>query len=139
MEVKKIIYSFFLFVIFLVGCTDNKEVKGWEASPTFTKDNQVLYGTEGKFGIINVNGAEQPVFPANQGRLYRIYFLKDMKEHSKYKITATHQETGNTEELIETEIAEETEAKLGFGKAGLWKIDVTVDGEPYTDFVVEVD
>ncbi|WP_153722160.1 hypothetical protein [Sporosarcina cascadiensis] len=135
---KKIIFSLFLVVIFLAGCTDNNEDTNWKVSPTFTKENQVLYGTEGKFGLTNINGPDKPLFPAQQGRLYRIYFLEDVKGHSKYKITATHQDTGDSEELIETEIGEETEVKIGFGEAGLWKIDVTVDGEPYTDFVIEV-
>lgn len=135
---KKFIFSMFLVLIFLAGCANNNEASDWKESPTFTKENQVLYGTEGKFGMININGPDKPVFPAEQGRLYRIYFLEDVKGYSKYKITATHQDTGDSEKLIDTEIGEETEAKLGFGESGFWKIDVTIDGEPYTDFVVAV-
>ena len=135
---KKFIFSMILVLIFLAGCANNNEASDWKESPTFTKENQVLYGTEGKFGMININGPDKPVFPAEQGRLYRIYFLEDVKGYSKYKITATHQDTGDSEKLIDTEIGEETEAKLGFGESGLWKIDVTVDGEPYTGFVVAV-
>ncbi|AXI00930.1 hypothetical protein DV702_15160 [Sporosarcina sp. PTS2304] len=133
-------FNFFIILVllFLVGCAPDNEADDWKVSPTFTKESQVLYGTEGKFGMININGPDQPVFPAEQGRLYRMYFLEDVNEYSTFKIIATHQNTGASEQLIDTEIGEETEAKLGFGESGLWKMDVTVDGEPYTDFVVEV-
>lgn len=134
---KKFIFLMFLVGIFLTGCTDNNEAADWKVSPTFTKENQVLYGTEGKFGMINVNGPDEPVFPAEQGRLYRIYFLENVEGHSKYKVTATQQGIGNSRQLAENYIGKETEAKFGFDGAGLWKIDVTVDGKPYTNFVVE--
>lgn len=136
-KMKRFIFSIFLVLLFLAGCANNNKTSEWEASPAFTKDGQVLYGTEGKFGMVNINGPDKPVFPAGQGRLYRMYFLEDLDGYSKYKITATHQDTGNSEKLVETDIGDETEAKFGFDEAGLWKVEVTVDGEPYTDFVVE--
>lgn len=137
---KKCIFTFFLLVIVLTGCASNatkQEEANWQVSPTFTKDNQVLYGTEGKFGMINMNGESDPVFPAEEGRLYRAYFLEDVEGYSKYQITATHEKSGKTEKLLDMDIAEVSEFKFGFNEAGRWKMDVTIDGEPYTDFVVE--
>lgn len=134
---KRSIFAMLLTVLFLTGCVDNNKTSEWQLSPTFTKDSQVLHGTEGKFGMININGPDHPVFPAGQGRLYRMYFLEDLQEHSTFKITATHQDSENPEQLVETNIGDETEAKFGFDEAGLWKIEVFVDGDSYTDFIVE--
>lgn len=137
---KKYIFTFFLLVIVLAGCASNvtkQEEANWQVSPTFTKDDQVLYGTEGKFGMININCGSDPVFPAEEGRLYRAYFLENVEGYSKYQITATHKQSGRTEKLLDMDIAEVSEFKFGVNEAGRWKMDVTIDGEPYTDFVLE--
>ncbi|TQR15505.1 hypothetical protein [Psychrobacillus vulpis] len=129
-----------VLVFLLLGCT--KENDGdWNLSPTFDVDNLTLHGTEGKFGIIKVNGeSNEPEFPVTQGRLYEVYFLDSSEELNgkKYKMMATHQETGETVKLHEKNIEkEQNAAKFGFDKLGLWKIDITIDEKNYTSFVVE--
>lgn len=135
---KRFIFSLLLVGLILTGCAD-KEASDWKVSPTFTNENVILYGTEGKFGVVKLNGeTDEPEFPVGQGRLYDIYFLEDGFSGQDYKITATHQDTGELVKLHEQEIFNtESQAKFGVNEAGLWKIDVTVDGKPYTDFVVE--
>lgn len=99
----------------------------------FINENVTFYGTEGKFGVVKVNGeADETEFPAGQGRLYDISFFEDGFSGQEYKITATHQDIGDSVELSEQAIGgNQNQAKFGFHNAGLWKIDVTVDGEPY--------
>ncbi|ATP40870.1 hypothetical protein CSE16_12900 [Solibacillus sp. R5-41] len=131
-----------VLVLLLLGCTEEKANDGdWNLSPTFNVDNLTLHGTEGKFGVIKVNGeSNEPEFPAKQGRLYAVYFLDSLEELNgkKYKMTATHKETGESVKLHEKNIEmEQNAAKFGFDKLGLWKIDVTIDEKPYTSFVVE--
>lgn len=137
---KRYIFSLLLVGLILTGCAD-KESADWKVSPTFTNENVILYGTEGKFGVVKLNGeTDEPAFPADQGRLYAIYFLENGFSGQAYKITATHQDTGELVKLHEQEIFNtESQAKFGVNEAGLWKIDVAVDGKPYTDFVVEAE
>ncbi|WP_156316802.1 hypothetical protein [Bacillus sp. FJAT-22090] len=129
-----------VLVLLLLGCTEEND-GDWYLSPTFDVDNLTLHGTEGKFGIIKVNGeSNEPEFPVTQGRLYEVYFLDSSEEFNgkKYKMTATHQETGETVKLHEKNIEkEQNAAKFGFDKLGLWKIDITIDEKNYTSFVVE--
>lgn len=136
---KKVILSLFLVGLFLTGCMDNNDSASWKATPTFTEDGTTLYGIDGKFGVSKVNGeTDEPEFPATQGRLYDIHFLENELNGENYKITATHQDTGNIVTLTEQEMyGKYGQAKFGFDESGLWKIDVTVDDEPYTDFIVE--
>ena len=118
---KKIIFLLFLAGLVLTGCADN-EASDWKLNPTFTYKNLILYGTEGKIGVIKVNGeTDEPEFLAGQGRLYDIYFLENGFSGHEYKITATHQDTGVSVKLYEQAIGnKESQAKLGFDEAGLW-------------------
>lgn len=102
-------------------------------------ENRTFHGIEGKYGLIKQNGeADEPMFPVGQGRLYGVYFLEDDFDGARYKMTATHKDTGETVELYEWDIGnKQSGAKFGFDEAGIWKIKVTVDDKPYTDFVVE--
>lgn len=137
---KKISWLLMLVGILLIGCTDEKG-SNWVVSPAFTVDNKTFHGVEGKFGLIKANGEEdEPVFPAGQGRLYDLYFLEsdDHFEGSRYKVTATHKDTGKSLELTEWDIGSgQSGAKFGFEESGIWKIEVAVDDKPYTSFVVE--
>jgi hypothetical protein len=135
-----------LIVLFLLlsGCTEDKKANDtdWTLSPTFTVDNFLLYGTEGKFGITKTNGeGDEPEFPVvNQGRLYMVFFLDSTKDFNgkKFKMIATHKDTGDAVELYEWDIEnEQSGVKFGLDKTGLWKIDVTVDEKSYTSFVIE--
>jgi hypothetical protein len=55
-----------------------------------------------------------------------------------YKMVATHKDICETVELYEWEIDnKQSGAKFVLDKEGLWKIDVSVDDEPYTSFIVE--
>jgi hypothetical protein len=49
-------YSFLIVVCWMMiaGCTNESNVDGWEPSPTFKAGDLVLYGTEGKFGIVRL-------------------------------------------------------------------------------------
>jgi hypothetical protein len=141
MSLKNIIGLLILVGILLTGCADN-DATNWKLSPTFTNKNMTLHGTKGKFGIIKVNGeSDEPEFPVGQGRLYHVYFLESTKDFNgkRYKMVATHKDTGEAVKLYEWEIDnKQSGAKFGLDKVGLWKIDVTVDDEPYTSFIVEV-
>ncbi|MDX1806348.1 MAG: hypothetical protein R3267_04945 [Paenisporosarcina sp.] len=128
-----------VLVLLLSGCTEDKE---WTLSPTFNVDNLTLYGTEGKFGIKKTNGeSDESEFPVvNQGRLYNVYFLDSAKDFNgkKYKMIATHKDTEDAVELYEWNIENnQSGAKFGLDKTGLWKIDVTIDEKSYTSFVIE--
>jgi hypothetical protein len=127
--------------LLLSGCVEDKTVN-WEPSPTFIADNMTFHGTEEKFGIIKANGEGfEPEFPVvGQGRLYHVYFLDSAKDFNgkKYKMMATHKDTGETVKLYEWDIEnKQSGAKFGLDKTGLWKIDVSVDDEQYTSFIVE--
>ena len=140
MSLKNIIGLMILVGILLTGCAD-KDTSNWKLSPTFTYENMTLHGTEGKFGIIKVNGeSDEPEFPVDEGRLYHVYFLESAEDFSgkRYKMVATHEEIGETVELYEWEIEnKQSGAKFVLDKEGLWKIDISVDDEPYTSFIVE--
>ena len=132
-----------LIVMSLSACTSQNEDIVWEESEPFIKDDLTLYGTEGKFGITKINGeADEPAFPAGQGRHYDVYLLDDSADFNgkKYNMTATHKETDETVQLYEWGIDNnKSGAKFGLDKAGLWKIDVFVDDEPLTSFIVRAE
>lgn len=139
---KKIIGLLMLVGILLSGCA-GKDAPNWEVSPVFTDDNnKTFHGVEGKFGLIKANGEpDEPEFSAGQGRLYDVYFLESATDFvgERYKMTATHKESGKTVELYEWDIINgQSGAKFGFDESGVWKIDVAVDDKPYTSFVIEV-
>jgi hypothetical protein len=126
--------------IILSGCSGNAE-SDWETSPTFTNDNMTLYGVQGKFGIVKVNGkGAEPEFPIDEGRQYQVYFLEKDFNGESYKMTATHKGDKEVVKLYEADIEDkQSGAKLGFDKGGLWKISVSVDEKPYTDFIIKVE
>ncbi|MFJ7954059.1 hypothetical protein ACIQZG_21385 [Lysinibacillus sp. NPDC096418] len=106
-------------------------------------DEMILYGTEGKFGMMRANGEEnEPDFPVGQGRLYNLYFLDSSQNNDgkKFKMTATHQETNETVELYEWDIwNNKSGAKFGFDQEGLWKVTVTIEEAVVTDFIVRAE
>jgi hypothetical protein len=123
------------------GLTEDQPVSSWELSPTFTYENMTLHGTEGRFGIMKVNGeSDEPEFPVSEGRLYHVYFLDSDEDFNgkRYKMEATHKDTGETVQLYEWDIdSKQSGAKFVLEKEELWKIDVSVGDEPYTSFIVE--
>jgi len=77
---KKTVVFMILVVFLLTACTSSDETY-WGLSATFTHDNNTLFGTKGKFGIIKTNGeSNEPEFPVGQGRQYHVYFLDDIKD-----------------------------------------------------------
>ena len=51
---------------------------------------------------------------------------------------ATHKDSNETVNLYENEIQNmQSDAKFGLNKGGLWKIDVLIDGDEFTSFIVE--
>ena len=133
---------FLLALILLFGCVEEEETDLKE-SPTFIHDEMILYGTEGKFGMMRANGEEnEPDFPVSQGRLYNMYFLDASQNNDgkKFKMTATHQDTNETVELYEWDIwSNESGAKFGFDQEGLWKVTVTIEDIHVTDFIVQAE
>lgn len=126
--------------IILSGCSGN--AKGdWEISPTFTNDNMTLHGVQDKFGIVKVNGkGDEAEFPVDEGRQYQVYFLGKEFNGESYKMTATYQGEEDAVKLYEADIEDKRSgAKLGFDKGGLWKVSVSVDEKPYTDFIIKVE
>ncbi|WP_397538533.1 hypothetical protein [Rummeliibacillus pycnus] len=131
--------------LLLFGCS-TEDKTSWTVSPTFKYDHKTMYGTEGTFGIVKANGEKnEPEFPTKQGRLYDIYFLDSSKgvhenDGKKYKMTATHQDSTETVTLYEWDIwSNKSGAKFGFDKEGLWKIDVTIDDKPITNFIIKAE
>lgn len=139
---KKLVCLFMATFVMLVGCTKDDAAK-WEVSPTFTVDDKTYHGTEGKFGIIKANGeADESAFPAGKGRHYEVYFLDSDKSYvgEKYKMIAKHKDSGETVQLYEWDIVnKQSGAKFALDEAGIWKVEVEVDGEPLTSFVVEAE
>jgi len=138
-----VITILFLSSLLLVGCSEDNTID-WKPTPAFISDDMDLHGTKGKFGIRKVNGEDvEPEFPVvDQGRLYQLYFLDSTKTKGfngkTYKMLATHKDSEETIELYEDSIENnQSGAKFVLEKTGLWKIDVLVDNELYTSFVVE--
>jgi hypothetical protein len=132
-----------LFMAFLSGCSPQEEEIVWKESDQFEHDDMKLYGTEGKFGIVKLNGkAGEPAFPVGEGRHYGVYFLENSTDHNakKYRMSATHKDSKEPVKLYEWGIGNnESGAKFFLDKEGLWKIDVTVDGDPLTSFIVRAE
>ncbi|MBT2644332.1 hypothetical protein J7I80_18980 [Bacillus sp. ISL-41] len=137
---KKNLVFIISVVLLLTACASSDETY-WGLSATFTHDNNTLFGTKEKFGVIKTNGeSNEPEFPVGQGRQYRVYFLDDIKDLNgkKYKMMATHKDSNETVNLYENEIQNmQSDAKFGLNKGGLWKIDVLIDGDEFTSFIVE--
>ena len=136
-----VICVLFLSSLLLVGCSEDNTMD-WKLTPVFISDDMYLDGTKGEFGIRKVNGeVVEPEFPVvDQGRLYQLYFLDSTKDFNgkTYKMLATHKDSDETIELYEDSIENnQSGAKFVLEKTGLWKIDVLVDNEQYTSFVIE--
>jgi hypothetical protein len=137
----KVICILFLSSLLLVGCSEDNTID-WKPTPAFISDDMDLHGTKGKFGIRKVNGeVVEPEFPVvDQGRLYQLYFLDSTKDFNgkTYKMLATNKDSEETIELYENSIENnQSGAKFGLDKTGLWKIDVLVDNELYASFLIE--
>lgn len=141
--------SIFLVLSSLIifGCVEEEQEQViWSKTPTFINEGMQLYGTDGAFGMIRMNGKEnEPDFPVGQGRLYDVYFLdtsQDLQANDgkKYKMTAIHQDTNETINLYEWDIwNNKSGAKFGLDKEGLWNITVTINDAPIADFVIQAE
>lgn len=135
------VFCFLLLSIFILGCSKEDQTD-WTITPTFKYEDSTFYGVDGKVGFIRDNGEEnEPDFPENQGRLYRIYLFEANKNllNKEVKITATSKETGDTEQLSEFINHGINPQKLGFGPEGLWKIDVIVEDKEYSSFIIKTE
>jgi hypothetical protein len=132
-------------LMMFAGCSSETSETNWEPSPTFEAGNLVLYGVEGKFSITRL-APEGKGF--GTGGHYRTLFWGDKDEliKKKYKMIAINKEE-ETKKLYEwgidlmpendeTGATAQSGAKFGLDP-GIWKIEITVDGEPFTSFVVE--
>lgn len=141
MRFNIVISILFLSSLLLEGCSEDN-TKDWKLTPAFISDGMDLHGTKGEFGIRKANGeVVEPEFPViDQGRLYQLYFLDSTKDFNgkTYKMLATHKDSEETIELYENTIENnQSGAKFGLDKTGLWKIDILVDNKLYTSFVIE--
>ncbi|MEI3605310.1 hypothetical protein SPD48_06355 [Pseudogracilibacillus sp. SE30717A] len=131
---------FILFsMIIITGCAEKEE--HWRKSPLISFNDVVYYGTDQIFGMTKMNGdMNEPDFQKGQARLYHITFFDHTEENvgKTYKLTAFHEETGKTVDLSQDEIQGENAAKVKFDKSGFWKIEVFIDEELYTSFIVDV-
>ncbi|TFB22060.1 hypothetical protein E3U55_07095 [Filobacillus milosensis] len=143
-----------LFLLIVVACDSQSTESNNHTDSSFEVNNQTLHGEEGKFGIIKVNGEEnEPEFIAGTvGRLYYLYFWgnEDGMIGKEYRMEATHQETGETkilyEDMIQRPFSETnidadaaSGAKFAFNTedAGWWTIDIFIDDEPFSSFMIE--
>ncbi|OIU68551.1 hypothetical protein [Rossellomorea aquimaris] len=142
MKMKPIFFMFCIFAaVCLSGCREeNDETAILDAESV---EKEPIHGTEGKFEIVKVNGSsDEPPFPVGEGRHYEVYFLDDTADMNgkKYRMTAIYKETEETVDLYEAVINNNRSgAKFALGKAGIWKIEVTVDEEPFTRFDIEAE
>jgi hypothetical protein len=143
---KQFISCIFLFLLLLVGCSNNveksKEEK-WEVSPTFSTDYGEMFGKEGKIGII---GGE---VKAGKGQKWMWFFWgpEDIS-YKEWEVKAIHQTTNKEinpilfkdEKLTPRgkEIKGHARSQVSFPSPGLWKIKVFIDNEFFDEFVVEV-
>ncbi|WP_456274650.1 hypothetical protein [Bacillus sp. AK031] len=132
-----------LFLVFLSACSQGKDEIVWKESVPFQHEAMTLYGTEGKLGIVKLNGkADEPAFPVGEGRHYGVYFLDESMNHNakKYRMSATHEGTDETIQLYERGIGNnQSGAKFSLDKEGLWMFDVSVDEEPLTSFIIRAE
>ncbi|UYZ24057.1 hypothetical protein [Mesobacillus jeotgali] len=133
--------SLLVLVLFILNACTNRDEPYWGLSTTFTNDGKTLFGIEDQFGMMKLNGeTDEPEFPAGKGRYYKLYFLDSNKDLTgkQYKMIGTHKDSGETKELYQQEImGMQSEAKFGLDQNGLWKIDILIDDEEYSSFVVE--
>lgn len=133
--------SLMIIILFILSACTNSDEPNWGLSATFTNDDKTLFGTKDQFGMMKLNGEDdEPEFPAGKGRHYKLYFLDNSKDLTgkKYKMIGTHKDSGETMELYQQEIMRmQSEAKFGLDQKGLWKIDILIEDEEYTSFVVE--
>lgn len=121
---------------------------GWVVSPAFQAGKHVLYGNEGRFGMIRRNGPGDDLFRANRGGLYQLFFWGDEKElQGKYRLMATHKETGERRQLYEWPIqpggsetgsTAQSGGKFGLNRPGLWALEVYVNDKLFDRIVVDV-
>ncbi len=142
MKLKPVFFMFCIFAaVCLTGCREESDETAILDSEPVEKVS--MQGTEGKFEIVKVNGtSEEPPFPVGKGRHYEVYFLDGSTDFNgkKYKMTATHKKSNDTVELYEAVINNKRSgAKFALGKAGVWKVEVAVDGEHYTGFDIEAE
>ena len=133
--------SLLILVLFILSACTNSDEPYWGLSATFTNEGKTLFGTEDQFGMMKLNGeSDEPKFPAGKGRQYKLYFLDNSKDLTgkKYMMIGTHKDSGEIMELYQQEIMSmQSEAKFGLDQKGLWKIDILIDDEEYSSFVVE--
>ncbi|KIY20860.1 hypothetical protein [Mesobacillus subterraneus] len=133
--------SLVIFILFFLNACTHRDEPYWGLSATFTKDGMTLYGKEDRFGMTKMNGEmDEPEFPVEKGRLYKLYFFDNSKDLTgkKYKMVGTHKDSSKTMELYQQEImGRQSEAKFGLNQKGLWKIVILIEDEEYSSFVVE--
>lgn len=136
---KKLLFLLICIGAMLSGCRGENKTS-WVVTPTFTKAHLTYYGTNEKFGIIKVNGdSEEATFPVNQGRHYQLFFLDRSQDFNgkTYRMMATHEKSNKAIKLYESAIKDnQSGAKFVLKKAGLWKIDISVDKKPFTSFII---
>jgi Domain of unknown function (DUF4871) len=142
---KRFISCILLFLLLLVGCSNNveKAEETWKVSPTFSTDYGEMFGKEGKIGII---GGE---VKAGKGQKWMWHFWgSEDISYKEWEVKAVHQDTNKEinpilfkdEKLTpkDKEIQGHARSQVSFPSPGLWKIKVFIDNKFFDEFVVEV-
>lgn len=120
----------------------------WKVTDSFQIGRMTLYGHEGKFGIVKVSNPTDTLFKANRGGLYYLYFWgRESDMTGKYKLTATHKDSGQTVQLYEWPITRgsndagataQSGGRFGLSSPGLWKLEVFLNDKPFDKLIVDV-
>ncbi|MDF2668202.1 MAG: hypothetical protein K0R67_508 [Paenibacillus sp.] len=137
-----------IFIVFLSIYLQTHKPDIWKVSPTFVAGKLTLIGNEGKFGIIKMNNPRTDLFRSGRGGLYYLYFWGKADDISgKYRLTATHKNSGQTVQLYEWPIVKgandagavgQSGGRFGLNETGLWKLSVTVNEKPFDQIIVDV-
>lgn len=84
----------------------------------------------------------EPDFLVGEKRVYDLYFIEEREDYHfngrNYKMTATHLETKEHNLLSEMDIQDSHSiANFEFTRAGIWEIEVAIDGDDFIRFNVE--
>jgi hypothetical protein len=137
-----------IFIVILSIYLQANKPDLWKVTPAFQAGKLTLYGHEGKFGMVKMNNPNDALFRASRGGLYYLYFWgREADIAGKYKMTATHKDSGQTVQLYEWPLTKgnndagavaQSGGRFGLSQPGLWKLDITLNGKPFDKVIVDV-
>ncbi|WP_127586878.1 hypothetical protein [Paenibacillus koleovorans] len=140
------IIAVFIVILSIYLQTNKPDI--WRVAPTFDAGKITLHGHEGRFGLIKMNNPGDDLFRAGRGGLYYLYFWGDPEEITgKYKLSATHRDSGQTVQLYEWPIVKgpndagatgQSGGRFGLALSGMWKLEISVNGKVFDKMIVDV-